>query len=483
MFSSISGLARLCKIGATLLRYGIVPNASIFSNRKHKRNYGERVHLCLRSLGPTFIKFGQFLASRADIVGEEVAGNLLTLCDKLTPFPYSQVVSIIESQFHKKMDEIFLEFDEEPVAAASIAQVHRARTLDGELKAVKVLRPGIEASFRADIALMRKIADISSALGILGRFKLPQLVEMFSDICKLELDLRFEAASADELRENLRAESSDFYVPKVDWKHTSRRVLTLQWVEGTPIYRVDELQNKELLAKNLIIAFCNQVYRDGFFHADMHPGNLMVDANSRIIVVDFGIMGRLDEETCFYITEILVGFINRDYRRVAAAHFDAGYVPERFDQFVTACRSIWEPIADVDDTKNFSTASLLAQLFKITADFDMCVQPKLLLLQKSMVLVEGICRQLVPEMNFWKIAELWVKDHYENIGYVERLKQCKAYRSMMNIGLLVSKIDRSLDIVISHGQAANARKSGGITKSTFCLTLVIAFLTLIILFK
>ena len=457
MFSAVRGVFRLCQIGVALLSYGIVPYAGICAFRCRSESYGQRLAMCLKHLGPTFVKFGQSLAARVDIVGQDVASNMLLLCDKLPPFSFKDVKEIIEGQFHKELHEIFLEFSAEPVAAASISQVHKARTLDGQLKAVKVLRPGIEAAFARDINLMKKLAGVCNVLGILKRFRLSQLIETFSNICKLELDLRFEAANADELRENLKNDSEGFYIPKVDWRLTTRRVLTLEWVDATPIYMVDELKNRETLARELIISFCNQVYRDRFFHADMHPGNLLVGSNGKIIAVDFGIMGRLDEETCFYITEIFVGFLNRDYRKVAEAHQEAGYIPGKCDEFMVACRAIWEPIADVN-AHSFSMAELLAQLFKITADFDMCVQPKLLLLQKTMVLVEGVCRQLAPDINFWKVAEMWVKEHYERDGYIERLKKSKAYRSMSRAKSFISKIERCMDIMLENESARGQRQ-------------------------
>ena len=482
MFSAIRGTIRLCQIILAALRYGILPYTRAFAYGLGSMSYGQRVAACLMSLGPTFIKFGQSLAARVDIVGEDVAESLLLLCDKLPPFPYSEVVSIIESQFNRRIDEIFLEFDKEPVAAASIAQVHRARVLDGKLRAVKVLRPGIESAFSMDINLMRKIAGLLEAFGLLSRFKLPQLVDVFSNICKLELDLRLEAANADELRENLKNDSG-FYVPEVDWRYTTMKVFTLEWVDAIPIYRVDRLACREAVAKHLIVSFCNQVYRDRFFHADMHPGNLMVDASNRIVAVDFGIMGRLDEETTFYITEIFLGFLSRDYKRVAEAHHDAGYVPGQCDQFITACRAIWEPIADVE-SRHFSIAALLAQLFKVTADFNMCVQPKLLLLQKSMVLVEGVCRQLAPDMNFWKVAQFWVKEHYEQDGYLAtKLKNTKACRSLLRMKSFMEKVDKSLDVIISRESIEHKRKARGRAKVTFRLVLVIVLLTVIIILK
>ena len=481
MFSTIRGSARLCQIVFAVLRYGILPYTRVFSYGISSMTYGQRVAACLVSLGPTFIKFGQSLAARVDIVGEDVAESLLLLCDKLPPFPYSEVVSTIESQFNKKMDEIFLEFDEIPVAAASVAQVHRARFLDGRQKAVKVLRPGIESAFNTDINLMRGIAVLLEIFGLFGRFKLLQLVDMFSNICKLELDLRLEAANADELRENLKNDPG-FCVPEVDWRHTTMRVLTLEWIDAVPIYKVDELGCCESVVRQLIVSFCNQVYRDRFFHADMHPGNLMVDADNRIVAVDFGIMGRLDEETAFYITEIFLGFLSRDYKRVAEAHYDAGYVSGRYDQFITACRAIWEPIADME-SRHFSVAALLAQLFKVTADFNMCVQPKLLLLQKTMVLVEGVCRQLAPDMNFWKVAQHWVKEHYERDGCLKRLKNTKTYRSVLRLKSFIAKVDKSLDVIMSYDLVMQQKKARSRSRITFCLVLIIIMLAAVIVIK
>ena len=481
MFSTIKGSVRLCQIVFAVLRHGILPYTRVFSYGIGSMSYGQRVAACLVSLGPTFIKFGQSLAARVDVVGKDVAESLLFLCDKLPPFPYNEVVSTIEGQFNKKMDEIFLEFDEIPVAAASIAQVHRARFLDGKQKAVKVLRPGIESAFNMDINLMRRVAVLSEIFGLFGRFKLLQLVDMFSNICKLELDLRLEAASADELRENLK-DDPGFYVPEVDWRYTTTRVLTLEWIDAIPIYKVDELECRESVVRQLIISFCNQVYRDRFFHADMHPGNLMVDADNRIIAVDFGIMGRLDEETAFYITEIFLGFLSRDYKKVAEAHYEAGYVPGKCDQFITACRAIWEPIADME-SRHFSIATLLAQLFKVTADFNMCVQPKLLLLQKTMVLVEGVCRQLAPDMNFWKVAQHWVKEHYERDGCFTRLKNTKACRSMLRLKSFVAKIDKSLDVISSYDLVMQQKKARNRSRTTFCLVIIIIMLVAVIIIK
>ena len=480
MFSVIESCVRIVGIVAAVLRHGVLPFTGFLSLRLRSKTHAERIYLLLQSLGPTFIKFGQFLAARVDIVGEDVAKNLLRLCDALPPFSFDDVVRTIECDLRRQMGDIFQEFDTVPIAAASVAQVHKARTLDGELRAVKVLRPGIENTFRRDIKLMRLLARVFGKCNGLQRFQLGQLVEMFASICRLELDLRFEAANAEELRENTKADRGIFCVPRVDWNCTSRRVLTLQWMDAVPIYEMDKLQDREALARNLILCFCNQVYRDRFFHADMHPGNLMVDNQNRIVAVDFGIMGRLNEETCVYISEIFIGFLNKDYRRVAEAHLDAGYIPGRCDEFITACRAIWEPIADMN-AQGFSMAELLAQLFRVTSEFNMKVQPQLLLLQKTMVLVEGICRQLAPDMNLWKIAELWVQEHGDNNKCAEKFKKSQVYRSLRGMQMLASKIDRSLDAIISHDERAQGQGQTGQHSTTPFLMLVIVGLLVVLM--
>ncbi|MGN7678980.1 MAG: AarF/UbiB family protein, partial [Anaplasma sp.] len=347
-------------------------------------------------------------------------------------------------------------------------------------KAVKVLRPGIEDEFLRDVRLMRFLVCLVGRLKSLSRFRLHELVETFASICRLELDLRFEAANAEELRENAKAEREILLIPEVDWHLTSRRVLTLQWVDAVPIYEIDKLKNRKTLARNLILCFCNQVYRDRFFHADMHPGNLMVNAQGQIVAVDFGIMGRLDEETRTYVSEILIGFLSRDYRRVAEAHHEAGYIPGRCEEFITACRAIWEPIANVH-AQGFSAAELLAQLFKITAEFNMQVQPQLLLLQKTMILVEGICRQLAPDMNLWKIAEEWMQERGDRDGCMEQLRRSHAYKSLKKVQALMSKIDRSLDVIVERG--AHEQRSKRIMRYSGSLLMLVVLLAILVVIR
>ncbi|UTO55216.1 2-polyprenylphenol 6-hydroxylase [Neoehrlichia mikurensis] len=459
MFISIINIIRLFQIFTLLVRYNILPYTYFLSKKSIRcKTTGQKIKIVLQKLGPVFIKFGQSLSARVDIVGEDIASNLLSLCDKLPSFSYNEAIKIIEDDFCCKIENIFCSLSKEPIAAASIAQVHKATTIDGEIKAVKILRPNIDKIFDKDIKLMFWLASLAHNFKSLQRFQILELVKMFSEMCKLELDLRFEAANAEELKKNIKS-GDKFYVPEIDWNRTTRHVLTSQWIDATPIYEIDKIKNHNDVAKNLIFCFCNQVYRDRFFHADMHPGNLMVDENNNIIAIDFGIMGRLDEITCIYMSEILLGFLRRDYKYVADIHYKAGYVSERYDNFVTACCAIGEPIAG-KNAQNISIAGLLAQLFKVTSDFNMKVQPQLLLLQKTMVLVEGLCRQLSPNINMWQIVELWMKDcnNYNSSKCIKKLKGSYLYRTIQDIPLLVKKIDRSLDAIINYQNLKQPRK-------------------------
>jgi ubiquinone biosynthesis protein len=380
-------------------------------------------------LGPSFIKLGQLLSTRADLLGEELAGDLATLQDRLPPFPGAQARALIEAEFSRPLDVLFTAFDETAVAAASIAQVHFARTTDGEHVAVKVLRPGIAAAFARDLDLFLWLAGLGERLQpALRRLKPVEVVQTLAEIVRFEMDLRLEAAAAAELAENF-AGDPDFRIPRVDWARTGRSVLTTERVNGI---RIDDRRTilaaghkiEDLLGK-ASTAFFNQVFRDGFFHADLHPGNMFVDPDGAIVVVDFGIMGRIDRATRFYLADMLLGFLAGDYRRVAEIHFAAGYVPtgRSIDAFTQACRSIGEPILG-KPLQEISVARLLAQLFEITEQFEMETQPQLLLLQKTMVVIEGVGRRLDPTINIWALAqpliEEWMRD---NRGPEARLRQ------------------------------------------------------------
>ncbi|AAZ68297.1 2-polyprenylphenol 6-hydroxylase [Ehrlichia canis] len=459
MLSIFSSIISLLNILSILVRYNVLPYTYFFADRSIRRkSQGERVTMALQRLGPIFIKFGQSMSSRADIIGEEIANHLLCLCDKLPAFPYADVVRIIEEDFKCNISEMFCEFEQKPIAAASIAQVHKAKDIDGNVRAVKVLRPKIEKIFERDIKLMFWLARLAQYFSRFRRFQLLQLVQTFREICRMEIDLRFEAANAEELRSNIQ-DDDGCYVPEVDWTKTTRRVLTLEWVDAVPIYSVYKSENCETLVRNLIFCFCNQVYRDRFFHADMHPGNLMVDTKGRIVIIDFGIVGRLDKATCMYVTEILVGFLKKDYQYVADIHYRAGYVDAKYSSFITACRAIGEPIVG-KNAENISISMLLTQLFKITSDFDMKLQPQLFLLQKTTVLVEGVCRQLCPEINMWKVAELWMEKYsIEKNKYIQKLKRSYICQTINDIPSFMKKVDKSLD-VISNYQELNKANIG-----------------------
>jgi len=390
---------------------------------------GQRLARALSELGPTFIKVGQALSTRPDLLGEEVAADLSELQDRLSPFPSAQAKAIIEKELGAPLSELYADFHDEPVAAASIAQVHFATTLDGEEVAVKVLRPGVEKAFARDLDLLYWIAGlVEAAQPSLRRLKPVETVKTFEDSIEMEMDLRFEAAAGSELAENL-LEDPGFHIPAIEWRLTSQRVLTLERIHGIPIDEREALiaagHDPKVIITNAANAFFNMVFRDGFFHADMHPGNLFVDKNGRIVAVDFGIMGRVDRDTRRYLAEMLLGFLTGNYRRVAEVHFEAGYVPadKSIDAFTQASRSIGEPIMG-RPLEEISVARLLGQLFQITEQFGMETQPQLLLLQKTMVLAEGLGRILQPDTNIWILAqplvERWMRD---NLGPQARVKR------------------------------------------------------------
>jgi ubiquinone biosynthesis protein len=393
---------------------------AIGRRRQAQPRPGQRLAAAFEELGPSFIKLGQLLSTRADLLGEEITIDLVGLQDRLPPFAGTEARALIETEFGSPLDAIFSAFDETAIAAASIAQVHFAQTADGHEVAVKVLRPGIAAAFARDLDLFLWLAGLAEwLLPAVRRLKPVEVVQTLAEVVRFEMDLRLEAAAAAELAENFAGDPS-FRVPRVDWLRTGRTVLTIERINGLRIDDRDAILTAghriEDLLRNAAAAFFNQVFRDGFFHADLHPGNMFVDADGAIAVVDFGIMGRLDRATRFYLADMLLGFLSGDYRRVAEIHFAAGYVPpaRSVDAFTQACRSIGEPILG-KPLQEISVARLLAQLFEITEQFDMETQPQLLLLQKTMVVIEGVGRRLDPEINIWALArpliENWMLDN------------------------------------------------------------------------
>ena len=419
---------RLLKWGRTLAKHGALrgieqdPNtpppvkrlariARIGTVQPRVPDYAE----AFRAIGPAAIKLGQTLATRPDLVGEEAAHNLLSLQDSLPPVPFAEIRAAIESSFGQTLEALYAHVDPEPVGAASIAQVHRGTTTDGKEVAIKVLRPGIREKFARDIETYEWAAAHVEAMGSEAKRLRPRLtIANFKRWTLRELDLRREAASASELAQAMRA-IPGYHIPAIDWDRTNGRVMTVEWVDGVKISKRDELvaagHDLPDLAKRLVLAFLNQAISAGFFHADMHQGNLFVRADGTIVAIDFGIMGRIDRRARMWLAEILYGLTTGNYRRVAEIHFEAQYVPSyhNVDEFATALRAVGEPMRG-KPVSELSVGQMLDGLFAITRDFDMQTQPHLLLLQKTMVMVEGIATQLNPEINMWDVAAPYVRD-------------------------------------------------------------------------
>lgn len=376
----------------------------------------------LTALGPAYIKFGQILSTRPDVVGDDLAAQLRVLQDKLPPFPTSEAKAVIESELGLPVNTLFSEFSE-PIAAASIAQVHKARLVDSQERvAVKVLRPGIERAFRKDVDAFYLAASLIELLSPASRRLRPRdVITHFEGVVMGELDLRLESAAAAEFAATT-AKDEGFRVPGVHWFLSGRRVMTLEWADGIPAGDLDRLKaagiDLRALAPRVIQMFLRHALRDGYFHADMHQGNLQVDANSSIVALDFGIMGRIDAYTRRVYAEILYGFIRKDYRRIAEVHFEAGYVPadRDIDEFARALRAVGEPIFGMDASQ-ISMARLLNYLFEVTERFGMQTRTELILLQRTMVVVEGVARSLNPQINIWQVAKPVVEEYIRlNVG-------------------------------------------------------------------
>ncbi|MEA2933684.1 MAG: ubiquinone biosynthesis protein [Variibacter sp.] len=398
-----------------------------------RRTGGEarvRLAAALTRLGPTYVKLGQFLATRPDVVGVVLARDLQSLQDRMTPFPQAEAERTIAMALGRPVGTLYRSFGP-PVAAASIAQVHRAEAETSEglrAVAVKVLRPGIASRFRSDLESFFFAARLAERHSVEAqRLRLVETVDTLARSVALEMDLRLEAAALSEMTENTLRDP-DFRVPAVDWDRTAKDVLTLEWIDGTPLWDREALIAREVdlpaLARAVMQTFLRHALRDGFFHADMHPGNLFVDEAGLLVAVDFGIMGRLGPKERRFLAEILYGFITRNYHRTAEVHFEAGYVPSQHsvESFSQAIRAIGEPIHS-RPAEDISMAKLLTLLFEVTGLFDMRTRPELLLLQKTMVVVEGVARSLDPKLDMWKTAEPvvreWVERHLGPAGQIE----------------------------------------------------------------
>ncbi|TKD51041.1 2-polyprenylphenol 6-hydroxylase [Sphingomonas baiyangensis] len=389
-----AALRRLCRIARLGAR---VPKVPAYAD-------------AFQAIGPAAIKLGQTLATRPDLVGEVAARDLLRLQDALPPVPYGDICAVMEASFGgKPLDSLFASIDPEPIGAASIAQVHRAVTTDGRQVAIKVIRPGVEAEFTRAIDTYEWAAAQAEQMGgEVARLRPRLVIDTFKRWTLRELDLRREAASASELAQSMRAEP-DFVVPEIDWQRTTGRVLTLEWIDGIKLSNRAGLiaagHDLPALSQKLVRAFLRQAIAEGFFHADMHQGNLFALADGRVAAIDFGIMGRIDRRARVWLAEILYGLITGNYARVAEIHFEAGYVPPHHSvaEFATALRAVGEPVRGVP-VKDMSVGTMLDSLFNITRDFDMQTQPHLLLLQKTMVMVEGVATGLDPDVNLWEVG-------------------------------------------------------------------------------
>ena len=395
-----------------------------FSDKKSSnlnKDEGERLSDSLENLGTTFIKLGQFLATRPDIIGDQLSKKLESLQDRLPPFSIIEAKQIIKNDLGEDTYNSIIEISE-PVAAASIAQVHKAKINDnGIIKdvAIKILRPNIKKVFNEEIDAMMLFAFlVESVIKKTKRLKLVDVVFLLKEITNLEMDLRFEAAAANEYAENTKNDAG-FRVPKIYWNYTSENVMTLDWIDGVSIRETEELKKQNIdtnkIAEDIIQHFLRHAVRDGFFHADMHQGNVFVDRSGQIVPIDFGIMGRLDKMSKRFLAEILFGFIQRDYKKVAEVHLLAGLVPSDvpINDLAQALRSIGEPIFG-QEVKDISGGKLLKQLFDVTEKFNMQTQPQLLMLQKTMVVVEGVARKLNPNTNIWTtskpVLENWLRE-------------------------------------------------------------------------
>ncbi len=394
---------------------------------------GERIRLTLEDLGPIFVKFGQMLSTRRDLLPDDIALELAKLQDRVPPFPGDQARAIIEKAYTEPLDTVFTEFNEQPLASASIAQVHAAQLLDGRQVVVKVVRPGIEKTIRRDIELLYIIADLAERYWKEGhRLRPREVVSEYEKTIFDELDLVREAANASQLKRNFK-DSRILYIPEIYWPQTRRNVLVMERVQGIPVGAIDELRrhgvNLKRLSERGVEIFFTQIFRDSFFHADMHPGNIFVDVSNpqdpRYIAIDFGIIGTLSPTDQHYLAENFMAFFRRDYRRVAELHIESGWVPAgtRVDEFESAIRTVCEPIFD-RPLKDISFGGFLLALFQTARRFNMEVQPQLMLLQKTLLNIEGLGRQLDPDLDLWKTAkpflENWMQERIGPRAFVNK---------------------------------------------------------------
>ncbi|AGY91047.1 hypothetical protein SPICUR_00090 [Spiribacter curvatus] len=445
-------LLRLAQINIVLLRHGL--DEVLFATRwfrpfrflrvfmpwtwfeRRQRPRGERIRTALEDLGPIFVKFGQIISTRRDLLPPDIAAELARLQDRVPPFPGEEARAIIEAEYQQPVDAWFAHFDIEPMASASIAQVHAARLHDGHDVVVKVVRPGIEQAITRDLGVLYLFARLAQRYWSEGfRLRPVEVIREFDNTLHDELDLMREAANATQLKRNFR-DSDLLYVPEVHWSGTHRRVMVMERIHGLQISDIEGLHragvDMKVLAERGTEIFFTQVFRDSFFHADMHPGNVFVDvrdpANPRYVAVDFGIMGSLNPVDHRYLADNFMAFFNRDYRRVAELHVESGWVPAdtRIDEFESAMRTVCEPIFE-RPLGEISLGALLMRLFQTGRRFDMEIQPQLVLLQKTLLAIEGLGRQLYPELDLWDTGkpylERWMRDQVGPGAFLKKARQ------------------------------------------------------------
>ncbi len=496
--STLAASLRLLHAGWVLAREGVIASLpgdqlsgmpkfgwrvarALARRRSVRKDRSERLASAVERLGPSYVKLGQFLATRPDVVGKEMARDLAGLQDRMATFPRAAAVISIETSLGRPVEELFERFGE-PVAAASIAQVHEASVTSGRIPgrvAVKIIRPGVRRRFQHDLESYFLAARLQERFLPSSRRLHPvQVTETLAQTTRMEMDLRLEAAALSELGENTK-DDPGFRVPEVDWERTGRDVLTLEWIDGVKMSNIDGLMaaghDLKALAACLIQSFLRHTLRDGFFHADMHPGNLFVEPDGTIAAVDLGITGRLGKKERRFLAEILYGFITRDYRRVAEVHFEAGYVPHKHDvaSFAQAIRAIGEPIHG-QSAETISMARLLTLLFEVTELFDMETRPELLLLQKTMVVVEGVARTLDPAFNMWKASEPvvggWIRD---NLGPKAILVDARdgghallsLARQAPDLAARAERLSREIDAMAENGLRFDAATASAIGKA------------------
>ncbi len=477
-------LSIFCKLWPGKLKYG----------RTRSLPRGERLRLALQELGPVFIKFGQMLSTRRDLLPDDISDQLALLQDSVAPFESSRAVRIVEQALEAPIQDLFLSFETEPMAAASIAQVHGAVLHSGESVVVKVLRPDIEKVIERDLSLMHLLAVLMTWLWRDGvRLRPREVVREYEKTIIDELDMQREAANAAQMRKNCE-DTSDLYIPEVYWDYTRDKVLVLERIQGVPISHIETLKDKQVdiekLAQRCVNIFFTQVFRDNFFHADMHPGNIFVSVEQpddpHCIAVDFGIVGTLTEQDRHYLSQNLLAFFERDYYSVAKLHIDSGWVPSdtRAEEFESAIRTVCEPIFE-KPLEEISFAQVLLRLFQTARRFNMEVQPQLVLLQKTLLNIEGLGRQLYPQLDLWATARPILKKWVvENSGPLSVLKALK--KNAPEWGRLLPEMPMLLHQVAVNGAlhkptGANNRHTESIVYAIFAAALFIAGVLVLVL--